>query len=530
MEEINERFEKLGDIENYKQLNKDLESGKTFLIDYKNKRIECNQFGTPIIKYNREITGQKSYKFRLDKGLIKEVKYEPPLYLPNTSHLVGSSMLPRPLSIPFINQSEKSQKLIDTIKQGEFFSTPKNKSILEREKPMKDSKALPNYFCVKLGANSPKVRKHLIKIFDENIRNKKMEYNNDPKYYSNDSLIKGLTKYKNFFENNLTKNLLNGNKIPYTKQKDINDKFKIIKKIIKKEAWNKMHFKKKNLNYEAYINLYKIKEVGDKNNVLKRNLSCINSLELKNRNTDHSIGNEKNSAIIRKKHIKLNAIITPRDIESSSKLIRKKRKQKILYNSSAVFNNNKNNSKYSSFQDNFNKSSNKYGSTVTTYYNFKNESKTIDNNYYIYSPKVFRYFHKSLSDHIKKENNSKKTEEEDKDVNEDEKSNISAGDEIVNKRRIKNLDEIRKNFEHESKLMKGYQPPPETEEFNVEEMKMKPPRFISPMTVYKKEIEIFKKVNHLAYERELKKKMFDDKMLRKKLENKKIFERIKIKK
>lgn len=78
--------------------------------------------------------------------------------------------------------------------------------------------------------------------------------------------------------------------------------------------------------------------------------------------------------------------------------------------------------------------------------------------------------------------------------------------------------------------MKGYQPPPETEEVNVEEMKMKPPRFISPMTVYKKEIEIFKKVNHLAYERELKKKMFDDKMLRKKLENKKIFERIKIKK
>lgn len=85
-----------------------------------------------------------------------------------------------------------------------------------------------------------------------------------------------------------------------------------------------MHFKKKNLNYDAYINLYKIKEVGDKNNVLKRNLSCINSLELKNRNTDHSIGNEKNSVIIRKKHIKLNAIITPRDIESSSKLIRKK--------------------------------------------------------------------------------------------------------------------------------------------------------------------------------------------------------------
>jgi len=530
MEEINERFEKLGDIENYKQLNEDLESGKTFLIDYKNNRIEVNQFGIPIIKYYREITGQKPYKYRLDKGLIKEVKYEPPPYLPNSPHLVGSSMFPRPLSIPFVNQSEKSKKLIDSIRQEEFFSTPKNKSVFEREKPMKDSKALPNYFCVKLGTNSPKIRKHLIKIFDENVENKKKEYNDDPRYYSKDSLIKGLTKYKDYFKNNLTKNLFNGNKIPYTNQKDINDKFKIIKKLIKKEGWNKMHFKNKNFNYETYINLYKIKGVGDKSNIFKRNLSCINSLEIKGRNSENSINNENKSIIIRKKHNKLNAIISPRNMENSSNHIRNKRKQKILYNSSAVFNTNKDDSKFSSLQDNFNKSSNKYGSTVTTYYNYKNESKTIDNKNYMYSPKVFHYFHKSLSDHFTKENNNKNIDEDEKGVNEDEKSNISTGEEIINRRKIKKLDEIRKNFEHENKLMKGYQPPPETEEVDAEETKMKPPKFVSPMTVYKKEIEIFKKVNHIAYERELKKKIFDDKMLQKKLENKKIFERIKIKK
>jgi len=528
MEEINERFEKLGDIQNYKQLNKDFESGKTFLIDYNNNKIECNQFGTPIIKYYREITGQKSFKSRLDKGLIKEVKYESPPYIPNSPLLVGSSKFPRPLSIPFINQSEKSQKLIYEIKQGEFFSTPKNKSVFEKEKPIKDSKALPNYFCVKLGANSPIIRKHLIKIFDENIQNKKKEYNNDPKYYSNDSLIKGLTKYKNIFKDNLTKNLFNGNKIPFTKQKDIYDKFKIIKKLIKKEGWNKMHSKKKNFNYESYINLYKIKGVGDKNNIFKRNLSCINSqLKSRNsRNSENSINNENKSIIIRKKHKKLNAIITPRNIESSSNYIKNRRKIKILSNSSSVFNTNKNDSKYSSFQDNINKSSNKYGSTVTTNYYIKNESKTIDNKNYMYSPRIIRYFHKSLSDHLAKENK----DGEDKSVNEDEKSNISSGEEKVNRSIIRKLDEISKSFEHESKLMKGYQPPPETEEIDFEEIKMRPPKFVSPMTVYKKEIEIFKKVNHLAYERELKKKMFDDKMLQKKLENKKIFERIKIKK
>lgn len=526
MEEINERFEKLGEIENYKQINEDFESGKTFLIDYKNNSIECNQFGIPIIKYYREITGQKSYKTRLDKGLIKEVRYEPPLYLPNTPHLVGSSMFPRPLSIPFINQTEKSKMLIDTIKQGEFFSTPKNKRVFEREKPMKDSKALPNYYCIKLGANSPKIRNHLIKIFEENIQNKKLEYNNDPKYYSNDSLIKGLTQYKNFIKNNLTKNLFNGFNIPYTKQKDINDKFRIIKKLIKKEGWNKMHFKEKNPNYEAYKNLYKIKGVGDQSIMLKRNLSCINSFEKKNRNSENSIINENSKIIIKKNLNKLNAIITPRSIESTSNHIKNRRKKKILYNSSALFNINQNDGKYSTLQENINNSSNKYGSTVTTYYNFKNESKTIVNKNYMYSPKEF---HKSSSEHFKKNYNNK-IDGDNKDVNEDEKSNISVGEKILNKRRIIKLDEIKKNFEHESKLMKGYQPPPETEEVEVEDVKMRPPRFVSPITVYKNEIELFKKVNHIAYERELKKKMFDDKMLQKKLENKKIFERIKIKK
>ena len=41
---------------------------------------------------------------------------------------------------------------------------------------------------------------------------------------------------------------------------------------------------------------------------------------------------------------------------------------------------------------------------------------------------------------------------------------------------------------------------------------------------------MFKKVNPIEYEKELKRKLLDDKMLLKKLQNRKIYERIKIKK
>ena len=160
-------------------------------------------------------------------------------------------MCPRPLSIPFVNLKEKSEKIINNIKKEEIFNSLKNKNVFNLEKPMKDSKALPSYFCVKLGADSPKTRKYLIKMFDEEIQNKKKEYNNDPKYFLKDSSLIGLSNYKTYLQNNLTKNRFNGNKIPYTKQVDIYNKFKITKRLIKKEGWNKMHLERQNINHEV---------------------------------------------------------------------------------------------------------------------------------------------------------------------------------------------------------------------------------------------------------------------------------------
>ena len=561
MEEIAKGYEKLSEIENYKQINNDLETAKTNLIDY-NKNVECNLFGVPLTKFYPNVTGQKPYKSRLTRGLIKELQYPPPQYLPNTTHLVGSSMCPRPISIPFINQVEKSDKLIDKIKEEEIFNLLRNKKMFDSEKPITDNKGLPSYFCVKLGADSPKTRKHLIDLFEECIQKKKKEYNNDPKYYLKDSFIKGLTDYKNYLQNNLTKNMFNGKKIPYTKQKDINNKFKIVKKLVKKEGWNKMHLERQNINHDTYAKLYQVMGKGirpiDNNNKMKKNFSSINF------NENRYMPKDENENIVEKekyyetnikndkddKDIKLiNALISPREKEKDEKnksifnYIKKKSRQKILYDSNLLNGNkSKANFNYSSFQSNYNKSMNKLGSTVTTCFNYGNESKISKNIFPItkdiYSPKRIHHFQRSLSNFNTQKNNLKKIndEEEEENKNEDKKNiedeetfDVDDSQDIEKKKKILRLNEMIKNCEHENKLMKGYQPEHDGEDFE-ENIKRKPPNFVSPVAVYKKEIEMFRKVNPIEYERELNKKLLDDKMILKKLQNRRIYERIKIKK
>jgi hypothetical protein len=87
----------------------------------------------PLTKFYPNVTGQKTFKSRSNLNLIKEVKYGPPQYLPNTPHLVGSSMCPRQLTIKFFNNKEKSEKMIDTIKREKIYNLLKNKNILNNK-------------------------------------------------------------------------------------------------------------------------------------------------------------------------------------------------------------------------------------------------------------------------------------------------------------------------------------------------------------------------------------------------------------
>ena len=534
VELIQKRYEKLSEIDNFKQLNEDLDTGKSLIIDYKDNLIECDKFGIPTIKYYKNITGQKSFKSRLSKGLIKELKLDPTQYIPNTSHLVGSSMCPSPLSIPFYNQLSKSQKLIKTIKKKEIYNLLKNKKLFDLKNTKKDRKSLPSYFCVKLGADSPKTRKHLINLFNEKIENIKKE-KNSPKYYSDKRNLKGLINYKELFENNLTKDIFNGNKIPFSRQKDIKLKFKITNQLIKKEGWNKMHIQRQNINYDEYKKLYKIKNVGDENNILKKHFSNINSFEM-SKNEEKDLNKEKCFDFnIKKKPVPikinidnnrklLNALISPRKREKKSLFspVKRKSRQKIKYELNDE-------NKYSYFQ--YSKSEKRLASAISTRFIRNEETKSqinnVSNKRDIYSPRIFRNFKKiSLSFF-----NSEDIDNHQNTNNENlEKININYSQEIFNNNRIRKLNEIRKQYEKENRLIKGYESQPEPEEVKEDDgFKKRPPKFVSPIEVYKKEIELIKKVNPIEYQRQLNKKLFYDKMLMKRLENKKIFEKIRMK-
>jgi len=519
-EKINKRYDQLSELENFKQLSEDLETGKKFIRDYKDISIENNSFGMPSIKYNKNITGQQSYDSRLNKGYIKELKYGPLQYLPNTSHFIGSSMYPRPISIPFTNQMKKSTNLINLINKKKIFQLFKNQKIFDLERQNKNIKSLPKYFCVKLGANSPKTRNHLIKLFEENIENKKEEYNNDPQCYLKDSKIKGLIKYKKYLQINLTKNLYNGNKIPYTKQKDINTKFKIINNLVKKEGFNKMHLGNDN-NYiiDSYKKLYKIKRVGNKNNIFKKNYSLINSFEInkklekknllkKDKNINNNNYTPKNDNI--KKRKSLNALISPRNrnIHNHVYFSIDKSRQRNIYNLEKE-------KRWSSFHIT-NKSNIK-----KLNYNLNSELSNINSNKRnIYSPRIFHNFNINLLN-FDSDNKSGKNINGENIKN----FNLNRSQEIKNKK-IKNLDEIIENCEHENRLIKGYQSEPETEEeYEDEGFKKRPPKYVSPIMIYKKEIETFKKVNPIEYNRQLNKKLYEDQLLLIKLTNRRNFQK-----
>ena len=514
-EKINQRYEKLSEIENYKQLNEDLESGKSFILDYKNNSIECDKFGIPVTKF---------YRNRRSKNLKNE-KFQ---YVPMTSHILGSSMFPNPLSIPFINQIKNSKKLIDTINKEELFNLKKNKYIFNLKSSRNNKSLLPDFFCVKLGKDGPQTRNHLINLIDANIKIIKNENNDDPKYYLKNSKFIGLSNHKKYLKNNLTKNLYNGNKVSYPKQKEIFTKFRIIKRLIKKEGWNKMHIISKNINHDIYSKLYKIISMDNKNNLFKKNHSLNISFENEKReNSNLNIEGNYNdiSSYPRKinkykNNISLNALVSPRNRGIKDKM---NSRQKNIYVQKRNI--------YSSFR---NESKNKLASFKTIEINASNNSWTKENKRELYSPRIFHKFKKCISNLNIENNNFKKIKINENNTKELEENKsimmpfLSFNKEINNSKNIRKLNEILKKCEHENKLIKGYESAPETEELEETGFKKRPPKFVSPIAIYKKEKELFKKVNPRQWDKILKKQLFDDKMLLRKLEHRKILQNIKL--
>ena len=504
----------MDELENYKQFSEDFNTGKRLLLDYKNHKIECTVYGAKKFKYYPSVTGQLTFQDRIKKGLIKKISYKNPTqYFPISNNFIGSTMYPRPISIPFYNQKNiKEKALIDEIRQKALYNISKNKKIFLLEK---NKSNLPNYFCTKLAIDSPKNRKRLIDLFNNEINNRKKEYHYQAKYYKKDAIFAGLSHQKNAFEKNFTKDIINGEKIPATNQKDINTKFKIINKLIIKKGLHKVDNddEEEETNKIKNNTTFKIRKINEQD--------FINKNSLTNDNMNFSMAdilNSKNKGKYR--NLKITHSLSAAK-ENLMKIKTNKSRQKMMNNKTNTFNS-------SDIKGPLNKSM-KFNSTVTTCYNYNSDiinsnnetNRTKNKNIFkneLYFPKLKR----SLSDFQPNVTNIMNIKDDETNLND-------ISDMNERNKKIRNLKELKDYCEHETELLKGYKAP-EIIETNEEIINIKPPNYISPETVYKKEMELFIKVNPIEYEKEMKRRLFDENLLKKKLQNKKIFERIKFSK
>ena len=545
--------------ENFKQINELCDIGKLELVDYKGTITECNIYGSPKKKFFTDITGINNFKERLQKGLIKELKYKnKSLYMPKTLNFEGSMMFPRPISLPFVNQTEKADKLVDTVKkEGRIFEL-KNKKIFSLKKPLKDNNIIPSFICHKIGKNNPNDRNKLIKLIDNFITEKKEEHKLESDYIHRAPSIKALKNYKKKLNENMTNDLYNGKIIAPTNQKDIMLKYNSIRKAIynsgiknsKKKLLQNFDISKI-VNYETYKNLYKIKGVGDKNNIFKHPEMLTTFSSENNTLKDVNLTDSNEDINYR--------TFLPNESQKNSMNKTHSSYTKIKYKLS----NNKNkpilkdNNEYTIDDDKFKK-------TITTVFD-KNNDESLTNTFYVnneqvnsiknlYIPNKFNFnlknkynilnsekynkttstFYKNkkqrlskLKDNDSKDNNSNINTIKDKDnysyTSEDKKDENSILKKYQLGHNFRTIKDIKKIAEHENDLLKGYVSPEVINDYRpMKFSKIKKKDF--SLKHYLNELELIKKVNIIALEKERKINLFKDNLLRKKLQGKKILE------
>ena len=546
--------------ENYKQINELYDIGKLELVDYKGNITECDIYGSPKKKFLKDITGITSFKERLDKKLIKEFQFNnKSLYIPKVINFEGSSMFPRPLSLPFVSQAENPNKLINEIKKEGRAITKKNKTIFSLKKPLKDKNTIPSFICQKIGKNFPNERNYLIQLIDNFISEKKKEHKFEADYEEKSSNIKALKNYKKKLNENMTNELYNGKIISPSNQKDLILKYNSIRKAIYNSGLKARSSKNsdvnKIINFDAYKKLYKIKGVGNENNIFK-NPNMINTFTLQNKNNSISNNIEDKNLSYSIENIKYKTLfpnkneINPMMMKTYS-LFNKGNKFKLFKNIKEE--KIKNSNEYIINDDKFKKTittefdkNNEESLTNTFYFNDK-INENYKNKLHLYTPKNFFNMNKKLNDNILNnniekynktantfykniKNNTSRFQENNNNTYNLEKDNFSYISEekkddnnFKTGYNFKSIKDLKNRTAKENDLLKGFISPElknELKHFKIYKNKKKD----TTLKHYINELELIKKVNKIAVEKEKRINLFRDNLLKKKIEGKKIFE------
>lgn len=525
--------------ENYKQIYRIFDTGKRELIDYSGKNQECDIFGFPVKKYFNNISGISDYNVRLSKDLIQEIKFNnKSLYIPITSKFEGSSMFPRPISLPFVNQDIDPKRLIKELKKEKRITEIKNKEILSLKKPLEDKKSIPQFICQKISIDDSSSKKYLMNLVDKYINMKKQEHKFELNFEHKSKEIKALKEYKKYLKENLGKNLYNGKNINESGQVDIKEKFDAIKKLINYDAYKSKDINEKEnklIQNNFYKKLKSLQRVNTTKNIfrlkenLNRNKSCTDLLGNNRLNLNKEI-------IMISSNINATNNSMIKTYSVFSQFNKNKGNDKELKESNSFissFDKKKNDSFYDKM--NFNKSLN---TTKSCFFNNKyNNDLNLKYNINICSPNgqtiIPENKNRTAINFFKKKETSKndenvKNDDKNKDDNisfiSDEKINLnSIINESNNRHNYKTIKELKEISEKEKDKLKGYETLyiPDKIKKNYGIFDKKEQAFEN----YKKDLKLFELVNKIHYEKERKKNLYKEKMLKQKIEGKKIFEK-----
>lgn len=512
---IKKSFDMPHQPENYKQIDKENDTGKRMLVDYTGNKQECDIFGFPSKKYYKNISGVSNYNLRLSKDLIKEMKFNnKSFYIPITSKFEGASMFPRPLSLPFVNQEINQLKLIKEIKKEKIFTVMRNKVILSLKEPEKDKNTIPNFMCQKISENDPTNKRQIINLINKYINKKKKEHKFELDFADKNKEIKALKAYKKNLSENLQKKY---KKISECGQEDIKEKYETIRKLIYNKVYKNKNEKRNTLNnFNKFKKMNILKRVGTMNNfykseeVLIKNKSCTNIFG-KNK---IQFKNQENVPMSQKEEINDNMIKTHSLFSKFNKnRINKSNNKKVLNHS------------FSSLQ-NINKNKSSLKTSNSCIFNNKNQIN-LKYNINLYTPDnrmiISENKNKTSINFFTNNALSKK------DINNTKDNYSFISDDKLNHLNIntdshfKTIKSMKTNSDKEKEMLKGFQTPIEEDKIAIKHINLDKKE--QALENYKNDLKILEMVNKIHFEKEKKDNLFKEKLLRKKIEGKKIFEK-----
>ena len=473
-----------------KQLLFDMDKNKYFIKNSESTKLfESNLLGKKKVQINLPQTGLATYSERIKTNSVDKIsfKVDDSLYHPQSLRFEGYSQFPRPLVLPFSNITKtKLQKnlISDLTKNDGIFTLPKNKEILNK----KTNEGLYFYSGTINNLVNTKNKEYVLKKINDTLEyeenNNKLNYKEKMRNHEKNALKKLKRKILTNSTNNIFGRKLKKPDDKFINQYNINYNVYFNNPIEKNKLKNENTIESKFYFEELYNTLSK-KRVQKKLNYNELNL------EIK-----EEINNNINSK---------NYFLNKNRVDSK---IKNKFNRNLFYDSR-----NNTQDKNKIININIQGINNSITNTATTTHT--NIKKETNNNNFFNSLLLSKNKFNTLENKSKL-NYEELLSEENRNLKDFSNNNYNK-EGLNNILSIRTLNDIKKKCFNEKKLLKGFIRPIIKEAHFRKSL----PKYNSAINIYKKELDIYKKVNHIRYKLDEEKELREIKLIKEKLNKEK---------